>query len=201
MRANALQIAMITILAIVGCDVAQAQVIEIGENGAIRTRDGGGPVEWHDGTDIPVPPTANLQPSVRSFSEAESSTRSLLFDAAHRAGVHPAVLEALVWQESRWRPRARSNKGAMGLTQLMPQTARELGVDPWNPATNLQGGARYLRKMLDRFDGDLVRALAAYNAGPLRVEKANGVPNIPETRGYVSAIINRLRKTRKYFEK
>jgi soluble lytic murein transglycosylase-like protein len=80
----------------------------------------------------------------------------------------------------------------MGLTQLMPATARALGVDPRDPVANLEGGARYLRLMLDRFGGDVVKALAAYNAGPERVERAGGVPAIRETREYVAAIMARL---------
>lgn len=106
--------------------------------------------------------------------------------------VSPALIEALVWQESRWRPGARSHAGASGLTQLMPGTARELGVNPWDPFANLEGGVRYLRQQLDRFDGDIEKALAAYNAGPGRVLRAGGVPNIRETRGYVASIMSRL---------
>ena len=79
-----------------------------------------------------------------------------------------------------------------GLAQLMPGTARDLGVDPNDPFANLEGGARYLREQLDRFDGDLEKALAAYNAGPGRVIRANGVPRIRETQLYVAAIMGRL---------
>ena len=74
----------------------------------------------------------------------------------------------------------------------MPGTARYLGVDPDDPMQNLEGGARYLREQLDRFDGDLERALAAYNAGPGRVIEAGGIPNIRETRAYVAAVMGRL---------
>ena len=74
----------------------------------------------------------------------------------------------------------------------MPGTARDMGVNPDDPLANLEGGARYLRAQLDRFDGDLERALAAYNAGPGRVLRAGGVPNIRETRQYVAAIMGRL---------
>lgn len=111
---------------------------------------------------------------------------------AKKYDVSPALIEALVWQESRWRPNARSPVGASGLTQLMPGTARELGVNPWDPYANLEGGVRYLRQQLDRFNGDLEKALAAYNAGPGRVQRAGGVPNIRETRLYVASIMARL---------
>lgn len=111
---------------------------------------------------------------------------------AQRFDLSPALIEALVWQESRWRVDAVSHKGARGLGQLMPGTARELGVDPNDPHANLEGAARYLRAQIDRFGGDLEKALAAYNAGPGRVARANGVPRIAETRKYVTAIMGRL---------
>ncbi|WP_228242903.1 lytic transglycosylase domain-containing protein [Porphyrobacter sp. GA68] len=113
-------------------------------------------------------------------------------ELSRRFDLSPALIEALVWQESRWRHAAVSPKGARGLGQLMPGTARELGVDPDDPFANLEGAARYLRAQLDRFDGDVERALAAYNAGPGRVERANGIPAIAETKNYVAAIMGRL---------
>ena len=111
---------------------------------------------------------------------------------AERFDLSPALLEAVVWQESRWRADAVSPAGARGLAQLMPGTARDLGVDPDNPLANLEGGARYLREQLDRFDGDLEKALAAYNAGPGRVIRSGGIPRIRETQVYVSSIMGRL---------
>jgi soluble lytic murein transglycosylase-like protein len=113
-------------------------------------------------------------------------------ELAHRFDLSPALLEAVVWQESRWRHNAVSHAGARGLAQLMPGTARYLGVDPDDPMQNLEGGARYLREQLDRFDGDLEKALAAYNAGPGRVIRAGGIPRIRETQLYVAAIMGRL---------
>ena len=104
----------------------------------------------------------------------------------------PALIAALVWLESRWRAQAVSSAGARGLAQLMPGTARELGVDPDDPFANLEGGARYLREQLDRFDGDVEKALAAYNAGPGRVMAANGIPAIRETQNYVVSVMGRL---------
>lgn len=113
-------------------------------------------------------------------------------ELAARFDLSPSLLEALVWQESRWRENAVSPVGARGLAQLMPGTARYLGVDSNDPFQNLEGGARYLREQLDRFDGNLEKALAAYNAGPGRVERAGGIPNIRETKHYVAAIMGRL---------
>jgi soluble lytic murein transglycosylase-like protein len=106
--------------------------------------------------------------------------------------ISPSLLEAVVWQESRWRAGATSPKGAHGLAQLMPGTARQLRVDIADPQANLEGGARYLRMQLDTFGGDVEKALAAYNAGPGRVERAGGVPDIPETQGYVAAVMARM---------
>jgi soluble lytic murein transglycosylase-like protein len=111
---------------------------------------------------------------------------------AAKYDLSPALLEAVVWQESRWRTAAVSRAGAQGLAQLMPGTARQMGVDIADPRANLEGGARYLRIQLDTFGGDVEKALAAYNAGPGRVETARGVPRIPETQAYVAAIMARL---------
>lgn len=111
---------------------------------------------------------------------------------AAKYDISPALLEAVVWQESRWRLGLTSTAGAHGLAQLMPGTARQLGVDIADPYANLEGGARYLRMQLDAFGGDVEKALAAYNAGPGRVTDAGAVPNIPETQAYVAAVLSRL---------
>ena len=111
-------------------------------------------------------------------------------DAARRYGIPEDLFLRLVQQESGWNPRARSHKGAMGLAQLMPATARVLGVDPNDPHQNLEGGARYLAQQYRTF-GDWRLALAAYNAGPEAVRKHGGVPPYRETRGYVAAILGR----------
>ena len=108
-------------------------------------------------------------------------------EAARRHGIPEDLFLRLVQQESGWNPGAVSHKGATGLAQLMPATARRLGVDPTNPQDNLNGGARYLRMMYDRF-GDWKLALAAYNAGPEAVAKHGGIPPYAETKGYVRAI-------------
>ena len=108
--------------------------------------------------------------------------------AAARHGVPADLFARLVQQESGWNPRARSHKGAIGLAQLLPGTARLLGVDPADPAQNLDGGARYLRLQYERF-GTWRLALAAYNAGPGAVERHGGVPPYRETMGYVRAIL------------
>ncbi len=118
--------------------------------------------------------------------------RARVAELAAKYDISPHLLEALVWQESRWRKDAVSTAGARGLAQLMSGTARDLGVDPNDPSANLEGGARYLRMQLDTFGGDLEKALAAYNAGPGRVKRAGGIPPIAETQNYVAAILARL---------
>ena len=109
-------------------------------------------------------------------------------NAARKHGVPEDLFLRLVQQESGWNPGAVSHKGATGLAQLMPGTAARLGVDANDPHDNLDGGARYLRMMYDRF-GDWKLALAAYNAGPEAVSKHGGVPPYRETKGYVLAIL------------
>jgi hypothetical protein len=109
--------------------------------------------------------------------------------AAQRYRINPALFRALVQQESGGNQNARSKAGAIGETQLMPETARGLGVDPYNQQQNLDGGAKYLRQQLDRFGGDVRKALAAYNAGPGAVQKYNGVPPYAETQHYVATIL------------
>ncbi len=108
--------------------------------------------------------------------------------AARKHGIPEDLFLRLVQQESGWNPGAVSNKGATGLAQLMPATAAHLGVDPNDPGQNLDGGARYLRMMFDRF-GDWRLAVAAYNAGPQAVEKHGGIPPYTETKNYVVAIL------------
>ena len=128
-------------------------------------------------------------PASRSFKETlyEPPIRQ----AEVRYRLPPRLLQALVWQESRFNPMAISPAGAAGLAQLMPATARELGVtNRHDPAQNVDGGARYLRQMLDRF-GAIHLALAAYNAGPGAVSRAGGIPRNRETPGYVRSVIQR----------
>ena len=109
--------------------------------------------------------------------------------SAKRNGIDPALLAGLIKQESGFNPHAGSAAGAQGLTQLMPGTARGLGVtNPFDPAQSIEGGARYLKQQLDHFGGDVARALAAYNAGPGAVQRYGGVPPYAETQNYVRRV-------------
>ncbi|MDT7933826.1 MAG: lytic transglycosylase domain-containing protein [Sphingomonadaceae bacterium] len=190
--------AVLALMAIAAATPAAAQVYEVGDDGSLSVRSGAGAVSWSDARAAAVPTGATpartaLAAPVAVPAAAPAAFRPALAASSVRHGVDPALLEAVVWQESRWRAQAVSRRGAVGLTQLMPGTARDLGVaDARDPAANLDGGARYLRQMLARFGGDLVKALAAYNAGPRRVERAGGVPPIAQTQNYVAAVLARL---------
>ena len=117
---------------------------------------------------------------------------------AARDGFTPDLLRAVIQKESAYAPCAVSSHGAQGLMQLMPATAAILGVsDPFDPKENISAGARYLKELLGRYDGDLSRALAAYNAGPGRVDQYDGLPPIPETMDYVSDILSSLESSPK----
>ncbi|CAB5519049.1 Soluble lytic murein transglycosylase precursor [Pseudomonas putida] len=120
----------------------------------------------------------------------------LVAKAAEAHGVPQALLHALIKAESGYNPKARSPRGAAGLMQLMPDTAKEMGVkDVLDPASNLQGGARYLKRMLTLFDNDITLAVAAYNAGPDAVISRGGVvPPFAETRRYVPNVLRDYRK-------
>ena len=114
----------------------------------------------------------------------------LINEAAETHGVKFPLLKALIKVESDFNPDAVSPKGAMGLTQIMPETARILQIrDPFDPSENIMGGARYLKQMIQRFGGELHLALAAYNAGPKTVERYQRIPPIPETENYVEKVM------------
>jgi soluble lytic murein transglycosylase-like protein len=116
-------------------------------------------------------------------------------ETAQKHDLDPALVSAVISTESNWNTSALSRKGAQGLMQLVPETAQKLGVfNAWDPQQNIDGGVRYLHMLLDRYNGDLPKALAAYNAGPSAVDRWGGVPNYPETREYVRKV------THSYFQ-
>jgi soluble lytic murein transglycosylase-like protein len=144
-----------------------------------------------------VPTGAGLTP-VRSTMHgvtpgSGAKYREMIFRTAREHGVHPDLAYAVAAVESSFDPQARSPKGALGLMQLMPDTAERFGVtDPFDPAENVRGGVRFLRYLLDLFGGDVRLALAAYNAGENAVLATGRVPPYQETRTYVAKIIRRF---------
>jgi soluble lytic murein transglycosylase-like protein len=166
---------------------AAAQVLEIGADGAV-TRFDGPTVFTQDGATTLSP--AAEPPS--SGTAGVDTVRRQLSTAADAYALDPKLIEAVAWRESRFRADARSPKGAVGVMQLMPGTARDLGVDPFDVTQNIRGGAIYLRRMLSEFGGDVRLALAAYNAGPAAVRKHGGVPPYAETQAYVTSILGRM---------
>jgi soluble lytic murein transglycosylase-like protein len=125
---------------------------------------------------------------------AEEVVAPIIKGAAQAQKVEPQLLRAVIDQESGFHPCAMSSVGAKGLMQLMPETADQFKVrDPFDPRQNIEAGASFLKQLLDRYSGDLAQALAAYNAGPRRVDEWGGIPDIPETRDYVESILARLK--------
>ena len=146
------------------------------------------------------PYTAAGENTHRDLSRGRSteSIRKMIFNSASNQGVDPALVEAIVAVESAFNPMAVSVKGAMGLMQLMPQTASRYGVaDPFDPKQNVSGGVRYLRDLLLRFE-NLLHALAAYNAGERAVLRYQGLPPYPETQDYVRKVLDRYGTSQQY---
>jgi soluble lytic murein transglycosylase-like protein len=119
--------------------------------------------------------------------------KKMVEGVSRRQGIDSELIFAVMEAESNFDPAAVSSKGARGLMQLMPDTAAELGVDPDEPEQNIEGGARYLGQMMTKY-GDLDKALAAYNAGPGKVDSYGGVPPFPETKKYVNKVLQRYRQ-------
>lgn len=132
-------------------------------------------------------------------SENQDGVKHHIRVAAARFGVDSNLVDAVAWQESRYNPRARSSAGAIGVMQLMPGTARQLGVrNPHDVQQNVTGGTAYLREQLERFGNNVPLALAAYNAGPGAVLKYGGIPPYRETQNYVRQIMRRLSASSPY---
>ena len=121
--------------------------------------------------------------------------RRFIDEAARRHGISRALLKAIIKVESDYNPRAVSHKGAKGLMQIMPENFAVCDIDnPFDPRQNIMGGTRFLKKLLERFNGDLTKAVAAYNAGAGAVERCNGIPPIEETRNYVTKVMRLYRR-------
>jgi len=134
--------------------------------------------------EVPAPAPA-APPALVEPKDAKSLVRA----AASRSGLPPAFVESVARTESAMNQRAVSPKGALGVMQLMPQTARALGADPKDLEQNIDAGTRLLRDLLLRYNGDVVKALAAYNAGEGAVDRYQGIPPYPETQNYVNKVV------------
>ena len=149
--------------------------------------------------DLPGPQATGVR-ATKGIVSARLSERAAQYDAlieenAAVHGVNPHLVRAVIQQESAFNPSATSHKGAMGLMQLMPATAAELGVsDPYNPSENIRGGVAYLKGLLVKFQQNVELALAAYNAGPTAVTKYGAVPPYRETQNYVTRITNAVER-------
>ncbi len=157
---------------------APAQVMDIRPDGTTTTYKG--------------PVTASPDGVMPLVDKAPTPVGAAIQSAAAHHQLSQELIAAVAWQESRMRQAAVSPKGARGVMQLMPATARGLRVDAGELNANVDGGTAYLAQMLDRFDGDIIKTLAAYNAGPEAVTRYGGVPPYPETQAYVTAVLDRL---------
>ena len=133
-----------------------------------------------------------VRPLLPSPARSVTPVTAAINVSAARHALAQELVGAVAWQESRMRQEAVSPKGARGVMQLMPATAADLRVNPDDMSSKIDGGAAYLARLLDRFDGDIVKTLAAYNAGPDAVQRYHGVPPYPETKAYVAAVLDRL---------
>ncbi len=141
----------------------------------------------------PPPPAKENRKNISSKTPALANAPFInnhIDEASQQYGIDPKLIQAVIRVESNFDPQAISPKGAQGLMQLMPQTARDLQVsDPFSPRDNIEGGVRYLRHLLDLFNQDVSLALAAYNAGPEKVNLYRGIPPYLETRSYVQKVL------------
>jgi soluble lytic murein transglycosylase-like protein len=151
-------------------------------------------------TNVPADPRYREVPGYEKIRELAGQVRfsSFINSAARHYNLAPELIQAIIKVESSFNPFAISEKGAMGLMQLMPETAKEMNVGaPFEPEENIMGGSRYLRKLHDLFDGDLRLVLAAYNAGPNRIlENGRRIPKIPETEDYVEKVLREYGRIR-----
>ena len=143
---------------------------------------------------------ASQQPEFRIPADIPTSgdprLDRIIFEAGEKQGIDPRFLHAVIWQESKYKLRARSHAGAQGLMQLMPDTAKRFGCDdPHDAVENIEAGTKYLSWLLKRFEGNVELALAGYNAGEGSVAKYDGIPPYNETRNYVKIISKRYGKT------
>jgi transglycosylase-like protein with SLT domain len=146
-----------------------------------------------DYVDVPTAQIALIAESEEAIapeSKPQPTIKEVVSAASDKHQIDADLITSVIHAESAFNPKARSPKGAQGLMQLMPETASRLGVtNAYDPAANVDGGTQYLRQLLLQYDGDIIKALAAYNAGPGRVQQYHGVPPFHETQAYVARIV------------
>ncbi len=151
-------------------------------------------LRFEAGEPAPGPASHPAAPPEASPTQAPADPKELVEQAARKYGLPPALLHSVAAVESAYDPKAVSPKGAIGLMQLMPATAERLKADPADPAQNVDAAARHLRRLLERYDYGLYRALAAYNAGEGAVDRYGWIPPYPETERYVARVAERFLK-------
>lgn len=164
----------------------------------IRLYTGLGFVEMEAGQVVDFEAEEPAAPGITAVPQTRAplpSPQQLADSAADKYGLPRRLVRSVMASESRFQTQAVSPKGAVGLMQLMPSTAQTLGVNPRDPAQNVDAGTRYLRELLEKYNGGLYHALAAYNAGPANVDKYRGIPPFPETIRYVNRIAGEWKKT------
>jgi len=182
---------------------AQSHVID---GNVIRIQTSQGAIEFPANTVTAIqkeeytPPPAATEPSAGAQTQPELTPQELITRAAIQAGLPPELVHSIARAESNYHTDAVSPKGAIGLMQLMPNTASELNANPYDPAQNAEAGARYLRELLLKYESDphqVLKAIAAYNAGPAAVDKYKGIPPYAETVEYVRRVLREYERQQK----
>jgi len=176
------------------CVPSQAQIASyVDEHGKLVFVNGDSPKRKSGGTISSTPASGSGESAPASPSQTATASGDhldqIVQEAAERHNLDPALVKAVISTESGWNPSAISRKGAVGLMQLIPETAERFGVgNAFDPAQNVEGGTTYLKELLDRYNGDLTKSLAAYNAGEHAVDQSGGIPAYPETQRYVQKV-------------
>ena len=170
---------------------AHADVLAIGDDGSVTVHSGPALYTSSDLKPQALPPeTSGI--TRHAARNANPTVRTAIADSAAHYSLSPALVSAVAWRESAFNAKAVSPKGAKGIMQLMPETARAYCAAPCSAAQNVEAGTAYLQMLMQRYDGDIVKALAAYDAGPRAVDRFGGLPPYRETQAYVDAILARM---------